>query len=119
MESLRSFKIENDDIVIQNGKLQMIEKDPEVCQCVERAITTRLEEFFLNAEHGMDYTEYEQKAPNIELLKFAVIEAAMQEKRLKNIDIITVDFNKAKRTARLDFIGTLISDEQIQGSVVI
>lgn len=119
MENLRSFKIENDDIVIKNGNLKMIDGDLEVCQCVERAITTRLGEFFLNLEHGMDYTELETKAPDIDLIKFAVIESALQEERLKNISEISVNFDRQKRKAEIKFIGILDNDEEIAGSVVI
>lgn len=119
MDNLKSFKILNDDLVITNGNLEMTDGDLEVCQCVERAITTRIGEFFLNLEHGMDYSEFETKAPSGEKLKFAVIEAALQDDRVKSISSIDVEFDRANRGARIDFALVLINDEEIQGSVVI
>lgn len=119
VNSRRSFLIQEDDLVIENGKLKMVDGDLEVCQCVERAITTRFGEFFLKLDHGMDYTEFEKKAPSEEKLKFAVIEAALQEERVRSISKIDVDFDRANRTARIDFTFTLVDGEEIQGSVVI
>lgn len=118
---MRTFLINDDDIVIENGEVVMVEDTDEICQCVERALTTRLGEFFLNIEHGMDYEEMQSKAPSSERIKLDVIEAALQEERVNLIKSIDVDIDRANRRAEIKFIGLLDTPEgeEIQGEVVI
>ncbi len=116
---MRTFLISNDDIVIEKGEVVMTEDTDEICQCVERAITTRLTEFFLNLEHGMDYEELQSKAPDIERIKLDVTEAALQEERVNLIKSIDVDIDRANRKAIIIFVGLLENGEEIQGEVVI
>ena len=110
---MRSFKIVEDDLVITNGDIELIDEDEEKCQCVERAITTQIEEWFLNFSHGMDYSELKEKNPDIERIKLDITEAAMKEERLKFIKEIKVDFNVSTRFAKIDLIGVLVDDRQI------
>ncbi|EJU22955.1 hypothetical protein HMPREF1143_0485 [Peptoanaerobacter stomatis] len=116
---MKTFLIKDDDIVIENGDVMLVYDTDEICQCVERAITTRLEEFFLSLEHGMDYEEMQSKAPDIDRLKLDVIEAALQEERLSLIESIYIDINRANRKANIMFVGILENGEEIQGEVVI
>lgn len=116
---MKTLLIQNDDIVIKNGNLMMIENIEECCQCVERALTTGLEEFFLNLEHGMDYTEFEQKASDIDRLKLDVTECILQEERVQTVEIIDIQIDRANRKANINFVAMLENNEDIQGSVVI
>lgn len=109
-----SFKISEDDIVIIGGDLQLVEGDDEKCQCIERAITTRIEEWFLNCAHGMDYLQLKEKNPDIERIKFDITEAAMQEESLKYIKEISIEFDGAKRFAKIDLVGVLIDETEIE-----
>ena len=114
---MRSFLIENDDIVVDKMDIVMIEDIDEICQCVERALTTRIKEFFLNLEHGMDYEEMQSKAPNIERLKIDIIEAALQEERLNLIESIDIEIDRVNRKAKIKFIGRLEDGTLIEGEV--
>ncbi len=110
---MKSFKIYDDDLVITENDIQMIDSDDEVCQCIERAITTRIKEWFLNSMHGMDYNELKQKNPDIERIKLDITEAAMQEERLKYIKEINVDFDALSRVAKIDLIGILKNGNEV------
>lgn len=114
MQSLRSFQLYDDDLVIRGGNLQLIDGDEEKCQCVERAITTRITEWFLNRYHGMDYEELKEKNPDLERIKMDITEAALQEGRLRFVKEIRIDFDKPKRFATVHFIGVLENGEEIE-----
>lgn len=114
---MRSFLIQDDDLVIEKGNLLMIDEDEQKCQAVERALTTRKGEFFLNIEHGLDYTEFKRKNPDLEKIKMDVIEAALQEESLKSIEKIDIDFDRQRRAATITFIGKLKNGGEIKGEV--
>ena len=114
MVSMKTFEIKNDDLT-----LKMISGDEETCQDVERALTTRLGEFFLNLEHGMDYSEFEKKAPDISWLKYAITEAALQDERIKNISDIKINIDNQNRKAAIKFTGKIKGGDNISGEVII
>lgn len=113
------FLIEGDDIVIKNGNLQMIDGDLEICQCIERVITTRQKEFFLNVYHGIDYSEFEKKQPHIEKLKFDIMQAILQDERVKMVENIDVKLDNWQRKAQISFIVKAKNEEKIYGEVLI
>ncbi|MGP1567992.1 MAG: hypothetical protein ACTTHM_04690 [Peptoanaerobacter stomatis] len=116
---MKSFLIKDDDIVIENGNLKMIDNDLELCQCVERTLTTRLEEFFLNLEHGMNYDDLHSKSPDIEHIKIDISDAVLQEERVKLIEKIDVEIDRANRKAKIYFVFRTIDDELLEGEVII
>lgn len=99
---------------MENGDLQMIDGDEEKCQCVERAITTRITEWFLNRYHGMDYDELKEKNPDLERIKMDITEAALQEERLSFVKEIHIDLDKPQRQSTIRLIGVLENEEEIE-----
>lgn len=119
MKNKKSFKISDDDLVITKGHLEMTCGKEEVCQCVERALTTRLGEFFLRLNHGLDYTELKSKAPLEDRIKSDVIECVLQEERVKQVVNIDVLINRASRQAVIKFRFLTDDDEEFEARVVI
>lgn len=115
---MKTFQLKDDDLVVTNdGNLEIIEGEKEICQCVERAITTRMEEWFLNMAHGMDYEETKEKAPNLERIKADIAKAALQENRLNYLSKIELHMDRQKRTMTVSFVGTLKDGSEIFGEV--
>jgi len=108
---VKSFRIYEDDLSVIGNDIEVIESDEETCQCIERAITTRIQEWFLNSLHGMDYNELKQKNPDIDRIKLDITQAAMQEDRLEYIK--EIDFDIRSRVAKIDLIGILEDGKEV------
>lgn len=112
-----SFKILNDDIVIDgNGNIELIDGIDEVLQCVDRALTTNLGEFFLSPTHGLDYAIIKRKGYSIDDIKSAVISCILQEERISSVDSVNVEVDDRDRTVDIRFTAT-IDNEQVAGEV--
>lgn len=114
---MKSFLIKNDDLVIRDGEMQMVDGTEETCQCVERALTTRQGEFFLDTEHGLNHEEFKKKNFSDEIIKMEVIETALQEERLEKIDNIEIDYDSINRSAKIKFAGVLKNGTLIETEV--
>ena len=50
-----NIKLINNDIVIENGDIITVDDAQEIAQQIERTITTRLGEWFLNTQIGLNW----------------------------------------------------------------
>lgn len=92
---MKSFKLDhNGDLVIQNGDLVMIDGREELKQCVERILTTNINEWFLDTGFGLDYSAIQGKGKAKESIKLAIAEAIFKEPRIKQVDIRDIDIDK-------------------------
>ena len=114
---MKSFFIKNDDLVIQDGEMQMVGGTEETCQCVERALTTRQGEFFLDTEHGLNHEEFKKKNFSDEIIKMEVVETAMQEEMVEKVSGIEIDYESINRSAKIKFTGVLKNGKSIETEV--
>lgn len=114
---MKSFFIKNDDLVIQDGEMQMVSGTEETCQCVERALTTRQGEFFLDTEHGLNHEEFKKKNFSDEIIKMEVVETAMQEEMVEKVSGIEIDYESINRSVKIKFTGVLKNGEVIETEV--
>lgn len=114
---MKSFFIKNDDLVIQDGEMQMVGGTEETCQCVERSLTTRQGEFFLDTEHGLNHEEFKKKNFSDEIIKMEVVETAMQEEMVEKVSGIEIDYESINRSAKIKFTGVLKNGEVIETEV--
>lgn len=114
---MKTFKIVNDDLVIVSGNLQMVEGKDEIVQSVERTITTRLGEFFLDTSHGFDYETVQKKRYSEDEIKDAVREAVLQEDRITTVDTVDVVVDRTSRIVTIRFTAT--GEETIEGEVTV
>lgn len=114
---MKTFKIADDDLVIVSGNLQMIEGKDEIVQAVERTLTTRLGEFFLDTSHGFDYETVQKKGYSEEEIKDAVREAVLQDDRIISVDSVDVTVDRSSRSVNIRFTAT--GDETIEGEVTV
>lgn len=116
-DDLKTFLIEGDDLVIKNGQLQMVKDEEEVCQCIERILTTRKEEFFLDADHGLEQSEFKEKRFSDERLKLHITEAVLQEERIKKVSDIEVEYLRKERGVKIFFLATTENLEDLEMEV--
>ena len=95
-----SWKIENDDIVLN----ELVEGEQEEIQCIERILTTCTDEWFLNIDFGLDYTKIRGKDVSDEQIRVAITLAILQEERVKEIQDISIERDRQKRTITLSII---------------
>lgn len=94
---MKTFKIIDGDLVFDGQKnIVMAEKTEELMQSIERALTTCINEWFLNLDHGLDYRSIQGKNRDIEGIKLAVTETILQEDRIDTVDNIEVKIIKPR-----------------------
>lgn len=86
----------------------MVEGDEELCQSVERALTTKKREFFLDLEHGLEHEEFQKKNPSYEKIKLDIAETVLQEERVQKITDLKLSYVNNVREMSIGFI---ITDE--------
>lgn len=99
---MKTFLIADGDIVINSDqKIEMVDGDAEVAQALERCFTTNTGEWFLNAGHGLEYPKIRGKGVSDEAIQMAVIKAAVQDKRVKEVISIDIERNEPGRAVRI------------------
>lgn len=116
---MKTFKIENGDLVIDKSRnILMVEGKDELRQSIERILTTKLNEYFLNIELGLDYDAITGKGITKNDVEIAIRDAVFQEERVDDIDFINISFDDRNRKLYIKF-DIIIDNENIEGIEVI
>lgn len=116
---MKTFKIVNGDLVFDGqGNLVMVEGEDEIAQSIERILTTNKGEWFLNLEHGLDYSAIQGKGRDIEGIKLAITEAILQEGRVSEVEKIDLSLDK-DRHLKIDVTVRLQEGDTLEVSEVI
>lgn len=117
---MKTLKIENGDLVFNSQRnLLMVEGHDEEIQSIERLLTTNTGEWFLNIEHGLDYSRLQGKAVSDEQIRLAVLQALAQEGRITEVENIEVRRSDKNRTVAINFRCRMVSGEVLQGEEVL
>lgn len=108
---MKDFLIEENDLKIENGDLVTIQDEDVILQEINRALSTRKGEWFLNHQMGMDYSELEKKQPDEELIKLYILEAIWQVDGVKEVLNLKLHFNHIKRAFKASFYIILKGEE--------
>ena len=102
----RTFKITNGDLTFDTDKnIAFVSGDDEIAQALERAFTTNAGEWFLNADHGLEYPLIQDKnGLSDENIQMAIIRAALQEARVREVMEIEIDRDVQRRTIGVVFV---------------
>ena len=111
---MRGLNVVNGDLVLVNGDFQMLEDDLLVS--VERRVTTRLEEFFLDINMGLDHTKILIKKYRIDDVKQAIEDTVLQEERVDGVYDIEVSVDERVMTANFKFRS---GEDEYESEVVI
>lgn len=108
---MKDFLIEENDLKIENGDLVIIQDEDVILQEINRVLSTRKGEWFLNSKLGMDYSELEKKQPDEELIKLYILEAIWQVDGVKEVLDLKLHFNHIKRAFKVSFNIVLKGEE--------
>jgi len=111
---MRTFLLHENDIIINiDRNIEMTQGDDEIVQALERAFTTNAGEWFLNANHGLEYPLIQGKGITDEAIQLEIIRTALQETRVREVDSIQIERNNINRTVDIMFTGILESGNNI------
>lgn len=120
MIKMKTFKIEDNDIVFDGqGNLIMVNDREEELQAVERLLTTNTGEWFLNIEHGLDYSKIQGKNISDEQIYLAIMQALSQEERIAEVLGVEITRDNKARTVKIGFRCLMHSGEMLRGEEVL
>ncbi|MBL5768235.1 DUF2634 domain-containing protein [Heyndrickxia sporothermodurans] len=111
---MKSLKLLNGDLVLTNGEIELVDGDDELKQNLEVILKTRLGEFFLDENIGLDRTNLLTKQFDEELAHYDIVEALMQEDRVKEVSEISFNLDKYKRILTVNLSVTKIDGTTIE-----
>lgn len=114
---MQSIKLVDGDIQIENGDLIMIDGAEELATCCRIALGTNKNEWFLNPDAGIDFSLLTGKSIDVELAESEIRNGLFQEARIKTVDDVQIQMDRAKRTATINFSATGIENETISEEV--
>lgn len=100
----------------QNGFV-MVEGEEEELQAIRLLLTTNLSEWFLDIEHGLDYSVFQKKQFDELEMREAVLTALSQEKRIEEIVSLDINFDRPNRTLYIYFVAQMVSGNFLEESV--
>ena len=117
---MKTFKVVNGDLVFDSTKnLVMIDGIEEQKQSIERILTTNINEWFLNVDHGLDYNAIQGKGKDEEGIKLAITEAVYQDTRIIDIDFRRIEIDRTSRRLIVELDATTNTGEVISSQEVL
>ena len=120
---MKTLKVDKDgDLFDKHKELEIVEGGEEICQSIERTLTTRMGEWFLNTNFGLDHEHLANvKRLDLDLARSAIYEAIMQETRVSEVIDIILDPDYRKRVLKVSFKaraddGTTLESEVMLGA---
>jgi hypothetical protein len=114
---LKSFKLVDGDIVIENGELLMVSDDDELIQQIKEVVSINLNEWFLNLDHGIDFSIYFQKPMNQELIQTSIIEKIQELEQITTVEITSFEYDERTRKPNISFVATKTNGETVEGGI--
>lgn len=95
---MKSPKLQNGDLVLEDNDLILISDDEELIQSVRNTLLTRKGEFFLDPEEGVSHDNLLGKGTSDEEARDDIIEALSRDERIQAvIDIMFTDNLETRR----------------------
>ena len=111
---MKTFKIVDGDFLLDADQtIVMTDGDEEIAQAIERCFTTNAGEWFLNALHGLEYDKIRGKGVTNEAIQMAVIKAATQDERVREVIHVDIARNANSRAVSIQFRCKLISGAEV------
>ncbi|WP_240415034.1 DUF2634 domain-containing protein [Paenibacillus periandrae] len=111
---MRTLKLTDGDLVFTNGTMQLVDGNEEIAQAVRIELLTFKKEWFLDSRMGVDYYGVIlMKQPNYEAIRAELVQAILREPRIRSVDSLDVDFDRAARNLKVTFKATTRSGQAI------
>ena len=101
-----SFKEDNGDLVIKQD-LEYINDDEDVLQSLRALLSTRLTEFFLDTELGIDLEPFTDKSASNQERELALVETLYKDDRVEDVIDVRIEIDRESRQAEVT--GTAIA----------
>ena len=112
---MKSLEIKQDQLVFNENTMDiMFLEEDDLAQCIERALTTRLGEWFLNFRHGLDELRLRRKNVGVEEVKIIVSDCIFQDPRVLRLNRLDVKIDNETRSVKVEF-----ETDQVSGEVTI
>lgn len=111
---MRTLKLLDGDLCFDESELQMVEGNEEIAQSVLISLKTRLGEFKLDENVGLDRANVLGKALNIEEARYDIVEAIMQEERITSVDQLEIHDDRTTRTRKVDLKMSINETESLE-----
>ena len=90
---MKGFKLDQyGDVVIKDGKIEIVEGVELVAQTVRQVVGTNLEEWYYDLEEGVDFYAILTKNPNYDLIQDTINTAVQHTADLLSVEIETGDY---------------------------
>ncbi|MCM3413514.1 DUF2634 domain-containing protein [Metabacillus litoralis] len=115
---MKSLKLLNGDLVIENGDFVMIDGDDEKSQRISEIIGVNLGEWFLDESLGIDFSLFFEKPLNREAIEDGIVEAI--QSRVDDIERVEIDeFEIVNRKLTIIFRAYKTDGTSIEGESVV
>lgn len=117
---MKTLQIENGDLVLDGQmNLQMVEGTDEEIQSIKLILHVNKGEWFLNVDHGLDYSAIQGKGKDKEDIKLALTEAITQDDRVDRVEYESVEINRQERKLNVVFKVFMKSGNVVEESEVL
>ena len=114
-DNMKTFKMKDDDLVLDDtNNLVIISGYDEVRQSIERILTTNKNEWFLNANFGLDYKAIRVKGKTIEEIELALREAIYQDDRITDVTFRQLELSREARQLYIK-LDAKVNGEPVEG----
>lgn len=117
METFKIDPLTGDIMFDGQNNIVMIDGDEEIIQCIERTITTNIQEWFLNHSMGFDRFKINGNKYSKEYATELIYSAILQEERIESIEKIEFDFDRANRKLTAQVILIKVDGERLEGEI--
>lgn len=111
---MKTLKLIDGDLCFHQGELQLVEGKQEVAQAVLISLQTRLGEFLLDENVGLDRTHVVGKSLNPEEARYDLVEAVMQEQRVVSVEHLEIVDDKPSRKRKVNLKMSIDENETIE-----
>lgn len=114
---MKTLKLVDGDLSFVNGELAMIDGKEEIAQSLEIAIGTRLGEFFLDENVGLDTSNVLTKPFDENSAHDVLIATLMQDDRVE--EVTDISFSRQGRTLTADISLVTTNGDPVSMSTVV
>lgn len=106
----------NGDVIIQNNKIKMVDGNELIRQTVQTVLGTNKNEWFLNADEGVDFNNLLGKKKSDEIIRNEIIQGLHQVDSSFILENFSCDFDRKNRKLEINFKAKNSDGETVSGS---
>lgn len=114
---MKGFALDNDgDVIIENGKIKMIDGVDLINQTVKTVLGTNKTEWFLDIDEGIDFNNLLSKKKDDEIIRNEILQGLQQVDSSFVLETFNCDFNSKNRKLTISFNAKNSSGNLVSGS---